>query len=86
MNEKVIRIEPASAPALEPVILQAEPESLEIDWQKTAIVLIDMLNALISNGGMIDLVGVHDVSKRQEIIMPMKNIAGCLISEVVNHN
>ena len=65
---------PVSTPAHEPAILQAEPEPLEIDWQKTAIVLIDMLNALISKGGMIDLVGVHDVLERQEIITPMKNI------------
>ena len=37
--------------------LQAEPKPLEIDLQRTAIVIVDMQNAFVSKGGMLDLMG-----------------------------
>jgi ureidoacrylate peracid hydrolase len=40
------------------VILPARPESLEIDLERTAIVLVDMQNAFASKGGMLDLAGI----------------------------
>ncbi len=55
------------------VLLQAEPEPLEIDLQRTAVLVIDMQHAFISKGGMFDLCGI-DVSKLQETIEPIKRI------------
>jgi len=74
MNQRLIPLVPSSNPTKNSTILQAEPEPLEIDLKRMAIVVVDMQNALISKGGMIDLLGVHDVSKRQKIIAPFKRV------------
>ena len=55
------------------VLLQAEPEPLEIDVQRTAVIVIDMQNAFVSKGGMFDLWG-KDILKVQEIFKPIKRI------------
>ena len=46
MNEEVVTGTPASTPAQ--VILQAEPEALEIDLKRTAVIVIDMQNAFLA--------------------------------------
>jgi len=92
MKTKIVPMVPTSAPIAEPTILQAEPEPLEIDRQRTAIVLIDLQNALISNGGMIDLIGKYDVAERQKIITPIKEVTsmararGCRIVYTVDRS
>ncbi len=65
---------PAPTAALEAVMLQAEPEPLEIDLQRTAVMVIDMQNAFVSRGGMYDLWGDRDISKNQKVIEPIKKI------------
>ena len=55
------------------LLLQAEPEPLEIDIRRTAVIIVDMQNAFVSKGGMFDLSG-KDISKVQEIIEPIKRI------------
>jgi ureidoacrylate peracid hydrolase len=74
MDDGVISIS-ASAPMPAPdvILLQAEPQSLEIDRQRTAVVVVDMQNAFISKGGMFDLRGI-DISGSQKIIEPIKRI------------
>lgn len=57
------------------VLLKAEPESIEIDLQSIAIMVIDMQNAFVSKGGFFDLMGV-DISQCQKIIKPIKEITG----------
>ena len=52
-------------------ILQAEPQSLEIDLSKTAVIVIDMQNAFLSKGGMVDLRGA-DISKPRKAVEPIK--------------
>ena len=49
------------------ILLQAEPEPLEIELQKTAIIVVDMQNAYVSKDGMLDLTGA-DISDHQKII------------------
>jgi len=51
----------------------AEPEAVDIDLQRTAVIVIDMQNAFISKGGMFDLRGL-DVTPNQKIIEPIKKI------------
>ena len=53
--------------------LVAEPEPIDIDLQRTAVVIVDMQNAFISKGGMFDLRGI-DVTPNQKIIEPIKKI------------
>ncbi len=72
MSGEVIRV--ASVTTAAPVLLQAEPESLEIDLKSTAIVIVDMQNAFISKGGMSDLWG-RDIQTRNAIIAPINGIA-----------
>ncbi len=62
-----------ATPALAPVLLQAEPEPLQIAWQRTAVMVIDMQNAFVSKGGMLDLNGI-DISPGRETIEPIKRI------------
>ena len=40
------------------IALPARPEPLEIDREKTAVLLVDMQNAFASTGGMLDLAGI----------------------------
>jgi len=49
------------------IALPARPESLEIDREKTAVLLVDMQNAFASAGGMLDLAGV-DVKPAAEAV------------------
>jgi len=56
-----------------PVLLQAEPEPLEIDLKRTAVLVIDMQNAFVKKGGMFDLSG-RDISHIHQIIGPNKKI------------
>jgi len=54
-------------------LLHAEPQSLEIDRQSTAIIVIDMQNAFVSKGGMYELRGI-DISGCQKIIEPIRQV------------
>src|SRR4030042_3814752 len=53
--------------------LAPEPEPIDIDLQRTAVVVVDMQNAFISKGGMFDLRG-FDVTPNQKIIEPIKKV------------
>ena len=75
MKDKVIRAIPGPNPNMAQVILRADPESIEIDSLRTAIMVIDMQNAFCSKGGMFDLWG-NDISGSQRIIKPIQRIIG----------
>jgi ureidoacrylate peracid hydrolase len=49
------------------VTLTAKPDSIEIDPQRTAVIVVDMQNAFCSEGGMFDLAG-FDISRSADII------------------
>ncbi|MFC1867493.1 cysteine hydrolase family protein [Thermodesulfobacteriota bacterium] len=53
--------------------LAAEPEALEFDLSHSAIVVVDMQNAFVNQGGMFDLRG-FDISPSQQIIDPIGKI------------
>ncbi|RJR48851.1 MAG: isochorismatase family protein [Desulfobacteraceae bacterium] len=53
--------------------LVAEPEAIDIDLKRTAVVVIDMQNAFVSKGGMFDLRG-FDVTPTQKIVEPIRKI------------
>lgn len=55
------------------ILLQADPEPINIDVLKTAVIVVDMQNAFFSKGGYFDLVG-YDLSGAQKIIGPCKEI------------
>ena len=55
------------------VIVQAEPEPIEIDVLKTAVLVVDMQNAFVHKGGYLDLAG-FDISTTQKIIQPCQKI------------
>lgn len=86
--DAVISVIPAKTPALEPVMLQAEPQPLEIDLQRAAVMVIDMQNAFVTKGGMMDLRGI-DISSSPQIIEPINRInsaaraKGCKVIHVV---
>jgi ureidoacrylate peracid hydrolase len=49
------------------VRLQARPEAVDIDLERTALVVVDMQNAFVSKGGMFDLAG-FDISGAAPVI------------------
>jgi len=55
------------------VIVEAEPEPIEIEVSKTAILVVDMQNAFVRQGGYFDIIG-HDVSATGRIIGPRQKI------------
>lgn len=57
------------------VLLQAEPEPLEIDVRRTAVIVIDMQNAFLSRDGMFDLIGA-EISNIRKAIEPCKKVTG----------
>ncbi len=73
MNEKVILRIPAPIPLLEAVTLEAEPEPLPIDLQRTAVIVVDMQNCFLSKGGVFEFWG-RDISSCQKIIPVIKRV------------
>jgi ureidoacrylate peracid hydrolase len=65
---------PAAALAIEPILLETIPEPLQIDLQRTALVIIDMQNAFVSKGGMLDLMGKLDVSAASKVVEVTNNV------------
>jgi len=55
------------------VTIQAEPEPIEIDFSKTAVIVVDMQNAFVHRGGYWDLAG-WDISAIEKIIKPCQEI------------
>ncbi len=73
MNERVVRNVPEAASINTKKLLQAEPEPLEIDIQKTAIMVIDMQNTFVCKGGLFDQRGL-DVSVFEETIKTINKL------------
>ena len=55
------------------VRIKTEPEPMDIDLGRSAIVIVDMQNAFVAKGGMFDLRG-FDVTPIQKVIDPIKKI------------
>jgi ureidoacrylate peracid hydrolase len=55
------------------VTVQAEPEPLEIELSRTAVIVVDMQNAFVSQGGYWELAG-WDISAVRKIIRPCREI------------
>lgn len=48
---------PQSPASPRPVTITARPEPLEIDLSRTALIVVDMQNAFVAKGGMVDVFG-----------------------------
>jgi ureidoacrylate peracid hydrolase len=55
------------------VTIPAEPEPIQIDVLKTAVIVVDMQNAFVKRGGYFDLAG-YDLSGVEKIIGPCRKI------------
>jgi ureidoacrylate peracid hydrolase len=73
MNVRGDRVISTKTAMAEPVIVEAEPEPLEIDLRRLVVIIIDMQNAFVSKGGMFDLWS-YDISNSLRIIKPIKKI------------
>ena len=58
--------------------LNARPEPVEIDWEKSAVVVVDMQNSFASRQGMLDLAG-FDISGAPQVV---RSIASMLDAEL----
>ena len=55
------------------ILLEAEPEPVQIDLLKSAVIVVDMQNAFMGKGGYFDLIGL-DTSAAWKIVEPCKEI------------
>src|SRR5512143_980755 len=55
------------------VRIETEPEPLDVDLGRSALVIVDMQNAFVAGGGMFDLRG-FDVTPIQKVIDPISKI------------
>jgi len=62
------------SPVPDIVLLEAEPEMLEIDRQRIAVLVIDMENAFINKNGFFGLLGV-DLSNSHKCIEPIRKVS-----------
>lgn len=76
MSQKSER-KPAEGFVPKQVILEAEPEPVNIDLQRTCVLIVDMQNAFVAKGSFIDLRG-FDVGPAQAIIKPIQRICHAL--------
>ncbi len=53
--------------------LNARPEPVEIDFRKSAVIVVDMQNAFASKKGMLDLAGV-DISGAPEVVRSVREV------------
>jgi len=53
--------------------LDAKPNPLEVDFKKSAIVVVDMQNAFASKGGMLDIAGV-DITDASRVIRAIRSV------------
>ena len=53
--------------------LNARPEPVEIDFQRTAVVVVDMQNGFASKGGMLDIAGV-DISGAPAVVWSIGHV------------
>lgn len=60
---------------MDKVLIEAEPEPVAIDFTKTAILVVDMQNAFVSQGGYFDAVG-FDISATEKIVLPCQKVIG----------
>ena len=55
------------------ILMEAEPEPVEIDLLKSAVIVVDMQNAFMVKGGYFDLIGI-DTSAAWKIVEPCREI------------
>jgi len=55
--------------------LNAKPEALDVDFAKSAIVLVDMQNAFASKGGLLDIAGV-DLADAPRVVLRIRGLIG----------
>lgn len=64
-----------SVKPLKLITIHTTPEPLQIDLNRTALVIVDMQNAFLSKGGMLDVFG-HDISGASKVIANAKKVMG----------
>ncbi len=69
MNNKVGIIKAAAR-----VLLEAEPEPLEIDLKRTGLIIVDMQNAFLTKGAYFDMKG-YDIRPGRATIEPIQKIS-----------
>lgn len=74
MDETIRAGGSSPGPVPEQAVLDAEPESLEIDWQRTGVVIIDMQNAFLTKGAYFDLRG-FDIRPGRAAIEPIRKVS-----------
>lgn len=56
------------------VLVQAKPEPIKLDIERTALIVVDMQNAFCKKGGMFDTLGRFDEAKAKRVIETDKKV------------
>jgi ureidoacrylate peracid hydrolase len=62
--------------------LGAKPDPLDVDFSKSAIVVVDMQNAFASKGGMLDIAGI-DISEAPRVVNVIRSVLDAARSKSV---
>ena len=62
--------------------LNAKPEAIEVEFAKSAIVLVDMQNAFASKGGLLDIAGV-DLADAPRVVRTIRDVVSAARSSDV---
>jgi len=74
MSNEIKAASPIIDPFAERIVLDTEPEPLEIDLHRTGVVIVDMQNAFLTKGAYWDLRGL-DIAPGRAAIKPVKVIS-----------
>jgi len=91
MNKATVQAISNPSSTSSPVMLTAEPEQLEIDLQRMAIMVIDMQNTFVCKGGLFDHIGFdvtafHDTVKTIDGINSAAREKGIKVIYIVHRN
>ncbi|MFH1646813.1 MAG: isochorismatase family protein [Chloroflexota bacterium] len=56
------------------VVVPARPETIKLDTDRTALIVVDMQNAFAKKGGMLDVLGTLDAARAERVIAADKKV------------
>jgi ureidoacrylate peracid hydrolase len=56
------------------ITVDARPAPLELDLDRTAVIVVDMQNTFAEKGGLFDVAGISDIPRIKKVIPPCKEV------------
>jgi ureidoacrylate peracid hydrolase len=59
------------------VIVNARPEPIKLDLDRTAVIVVDMQNTFAEKGGLFEVAGIVHIPRIKETVQPCKDVITC---------